>query len=55
MKDSAFMVLTGRESVAANLFSRGIEDPGTAVEGTLHIVYGIGSIGTRDSAFLFLT
>jgi hypothetical protein len=42
MRDSAFLVLAGRELVPANLFSRGIEDLGVAAEGIPRIVRGIG-------------
>jgi hypothetical protein len=53
MRDSAFL-LTGRELVAANLFSRGIKNSGVAAEGIPRIVCGIGSGCMRDSAFLVL-
>ena len=40
LQDPASLVLTGREIVAANLFSRGIEESGVAAEGLPRIVRG---------------
>jgi hypothetical protein len=40
MQDPAFLVLIGREIVAANLFSCGIEESGVAAEGIPRIVRG---------------
>ena len=40
MQDPASPVLTGREIMAANLFSRGIEESGVTAEGLPRIVRG---------------
>jgi hypothetical protein len=40
MQDPAFLVLIGREIVAVNLFLRGIEESGVAVEGIPRIICG---------------
>jgi hypothetical protein len=40
MQDPTFLVLIGREIVAASLFSRGIKEPGVAAEGLPRIVRG---------------